>query len=224
MPSYLLPRMKQFKLIFKTGSNRYPDWTMPSEIIPAVQQQLKAYRRPETPGQPRRTPSSIVIVTEGAMESIVDRIVQSRRYLNLIFDEQFGTELFQQSEMAITDVRKPCSNEQDFNNRILSLNILIDGLRTESIRELVKTSEPREGSINVLEAFLKEQFPGYDEQIVITLRMTKKLRSKKYPIHPDRPEFARALQYFGFTRFPPDWQELWKIVLGKYLEALEKLT
>ena len=223
VPSYLLPRMKQFKLIFKTGSNKYPDWTMPPEIIPAVQQRLKAYGRPETPGQPSRALSSVVIAAEGAMDSIVDRIVENRRDLNLIFKSQLGTELFQQSEMAITDVRKPCSNEQDFNNRILSLSILIDGLQIESIRELVKTSEPRAGSINVLEAFLKEQFPGYDEQIVTTLRMIKRLRSKKYPIHPDRPELTGALQYFGFTGFPPDWQDLWKVVLGKYLDTLERL-
>jgi hypothetical protein len=219
----MLPKMKRFKLIFKTGSDRYPDWTMPPEIIPAVQQQLNAYRRPETPGQPSRTPSSVVIMVEGAMDSIVNRIVENRRHLNLIFENQFGTELFRQSEQAITDVRKPCSNEQDFNNRILNLSILIDGLQIQSIRELVKESEPREGSINVLEAFQKEQFPGYDEQILTTLRMIKRLRSKKYPIHPDHPELTKALQYFAFTKFPPDWQELWKVVLAKYLETLEKL-
>jgi hypothetical protein len=223
VPSYLLPRMKQFKLIFKTGSNKYPDWTMPSEIIPAVQQQLEAYRRPETPGQPSRTPSSVAIVAAGAIDSIVERIVESRRHLNLIFRSQFETELFRQNEQAIMDVRKPCSNEQDFNNRILSLGILIDELQIESIRELVKTSEPRAGSINVLEAFLEEQFLGYDEQIVTTLRMIKRLRSKKYPIHPDRPELAGALQYFGFTKFPLDWEELWRVMLGRYLDTLEKL-
>lgn len=223
VPSQLLPRMKRFKLIFKTGSNKYPDWTMPPEIIPAVQQQLKAYRRPETPGQPSRTPSSVVIVAAGAMDSIVERIVENRRHLNLIFKSQFETELFRQNEQAIMDVRKPCSSEQDFNNRILSLGILIDGLQVKLIRKIVKTVKFQDGSINALEAFLKEKLPGYDNQLVITLRMINRLRSKKHPVHPDRPELIEALQYFGFAKFPPDWQELWRVVLGKYLDTLEKL-
>jgi hypothetical protein len=222
-PSYLLPRMKHFKLVFKTGSNKYPDWTMPSEIIPAVQLQLKGYRRLEKPPRVRRSVDSKVIAVESAMEAILNKIVENRRALDIAFKSRFRTELFQQSESAVIDIRKPCSDEQDFNNRILSLSILIDGLQIGPIKELVKACEPHKGSINVLEAFLKEQLPGYDEQIVTTLRMIKTLRSKKYPIHPDRPELNKALRYFGFAKFPPDWQRLWEVVLGKYLESLEKL-
>jgi len=38
IPSYILPRLGPLGLVFKTGSNKYPDWTMPSEIIPVVQE------------------------------------------------------------------------------------------------------------------------------------------------------------------------------------------
>jgi hypothetical protein len=34
--------------------------------------------------------------------------------------------------------------------------------------------------------------------------MIMTLRSKKYPIHGDDPALLDALNYFGFTRIPPD--------------------
>lgn len=43
VPSYLLPRLGPLKLVFKTGSNKYPDWTMPPEIIPVVEEELLRY-------------------------------------------------------------------------------------------------------------------------------------------------------------------------------------
>jgi hypothetical protein len=44
VPSYLLPRFSPLKLVFKTGSSRYPDWTMPTEIVPVVREELIAYK------------------------------------------------------------------------------------------------------------------------------------------------------------------------------------
>lgn len=44
VPSFLLPRLAPLKLVFKTGSNRYPLWTMPTEIIPAVEEELRNYQ------------------------------------------------------------------------------------------------------------------------------------------------------------------------------------
>jgi hypothetical protein len=44
VPSYLLPRFSPLKLVFKTGSKRYPDWTMPTEIVPVVQEELTVYK------------------------------------------------------------------------------------------------------------------------------------------------------------------------------------
>lgn len=62
IPSYLLPRFRTLKLIFKTGSNRYPDWTMPAEIIPVVEAELANYeknRRP-VPKKDRTTPGVFI--------------------------------------------------------------------------------------------------------------------------------------------------------------------
>lgn len=223
VPSYHLPRMASIQLVFKTGSNKYPDWTMPPEIVPVVEQELKDYTRPATPRPTKSTVSSRVVVVEGTMEAIATEIVTKRRDINFTFMSRFGTRLFRQNEMATADIRKPCSNEEDFNNRILNLTNLLDGIRTEDVTALVIGKTPDPGSINLLEAFLEQEFPDYDTQIITNLRMINRLRSKKYPIHADTAEFMQAMRYFGCASFPPDWQDLWEAVLGKYLDTLKTL-
>ena len=222
IPSYLLPRLGPLNLVFKTGSNKYPDWTMPSEIIPVVQEELRNFKRPAQPYKIRITPNDRLLKLERDIGNLVDKIVQARRTLDLLFERKFETHLFKQSEMAINDIRKPCSNEEEFNNRIMSLALMISEIQTEKIINLIK-SKPESGSINLMEAFLNEMAPDNDISIIKNLRMIMTLRSKKYPIHRDDPVLLDALSYFGFTNIPPDWQDLWGTVLQRYLDSLEGL-
>lgn len=224
VPSYLLPRLSPLNLVFKTGSSKYPDWTMPSEIIPVVQEELRDFKRPVSRPRLKETPDIRLLRIEKETSDIVDEIVSVRRNLNLLFERSFKTWFFKQNEMAVNDIRKPCSNEEEFNNRIMSLALLISEIETQSVQELIKSSKPEPGSINILEAFLIENFPNYDKTIIKNLRVIVTLRSKKYPIHRDDPAFIDALNYFGFTELPPDWQELWEAVLQRYLESLQGLV
>ncbi len=225
VPSYLLPRFGPLKLIFKTGSNKYPDWTMPSEIIPVVKEELIAYKKSSKKEERKKFPieedaSGNILLTDRGISNIADKIVQKRREINLIFSDKFKTKLFKDNEMAILGIRKLCSNEEDFNNRILSLTTLIDEINTEELKKSV--SKTTGGSINILEAFLDDRLPNYAKSIIANLRNIVTLRSKKFPIHSDDPKFVGALRYFGFN-IPPDWGDLWEVVLKKYLECLEKI-
>jgi len=224
IPSYLLPRLGPLNLVFKTGSNKYPDWTMPSEIIPVVQEELRSFKRPARRPHPREIPNVRLLRIEKETSDIVDKIVGVRRNLNLLFERSFKTSFFKQNEMAVNDIRKPCSNEEEFNSRIMSLALLISEIETQSVLTLIKSSKSEPGSINILEAFLDENSPNYDKTIIKNLRVIITLRSKKYPIHRDDPAFIDALNYFGFTELPPDWQELWEAVLQRYLESLQGLV
>ncbi len=126
--------------------------------------------------------------------------------------------MFKENEQAINDIRKSCSNEEEFNNRIMNLATLINEME---VKKLV--SKPcKEGTINFLEAFLEEKFPSFNKSIVKNLRQIITLRSKKHPIHKDDKEFIDAVQYFELE-FPPDWQELWERALSGYLESLKGL-
>jgi len=224
VPSYLLPRFRPLNLVFKTGSNKYPDWTMPSEIIPVVQEELRSFKRPVRRPRPRETPDIRLLRIERETSVIVDKIVEARRNINLLFERNFKTRFFKQNEMAVNDIHKPCSNEEEFNNRIMSLARLISEIETQNVLKLIKSKQPEPGSINILEAFLEENFQNYDKTVIKNLRVIMTLRSKKYPIHRDDPAFIDALNYFGRTGFPPDWQELWEASMQRYLESLQGLV
>jgi len=226
VPSYLLPRFGPLKLIFKTGSNKYPDWTMPPEIIPVVKEELIAYKKSPKKAEIEKVPleedaSGNILLTDRGISNIAYKIVQKRREINLIFSNKFKTKLFKDNEMAILDIRKLCSNEEDFNNRIQSLTTLIDEIENEELKKSI--NKPVGGSINIFQAFLEDRLPNYDKSIIVNLRNIVTLRSKKFPIHHDDPKFIEALRYFGFN-FPPDWGELWEVVLKNYLDSLEKLS
>jgi hypothetical protein len=220
-PSYLLPRLQPLKLVFKTGSNKYPDWTMPPEIIPVVKEELDKFRRPVKPVT-KISFTNRLLRTQQEISDIVDEIVETRRYINQVFEHKFNTKLFKENEKAICDIRKLCSNEEEFNNRIMALALLIDQIEVDELKKKVKGTYGT-GSINLLETFLKENFPNYDKRIIQNLRQIYTLRSKKYPVHLDDKKFIEAMKYFGITTFPPDWEELWERVLRGYLESLQKL-
>lgn len=229
IPSYLLPRFASPKLIFKTGSNKYPDWTMPPEIIPVVKQELLEY---EAKGLKVAQPKEAlekdvgrkVIQAEHTQRDTVGEIVQTRSNINLISDKRYKIKLFKQNERAIMETEKPCANEEDFNNRILSLTTLIAEIETEEIKrhfEARQTSPP--GSINILETLLNKLHLPFNPSSIKNLRMIQKLRSEKFPIHSGSPEFIKALEYFGFPYPVADWQAVWETLLQKYLESLKDL-
>lgn len=128
--------------------------------------------------------------------------------------------MFKESEQAIIDMGLQCENEDDFNNRIQALSTLIDRIETNEIKKHMGCM--KKGSVNIIEEILKKEVPNYDRMIVIILRNIIKLRSKKFPIHSDDPEFIEALGYFDFT-YPPDWKRLWEKVLSEYYKSLELL-
>jgi len=230
IPSYLLPRLQPLKLVFKTGSRRYPDWTMPPEIIPVVKEELAKYKNlgkkiqvtSEETISTREEISFQVLRSDQRIAKIADEIAQKRREINLIFANKFGVKLFKDNEMAILDIRRLCANEDEFNNRIQAITTLIDEMNVEGLKKLV-ADRNLTGTINILEAFLEEHFPGYSKEIITNFRNIVRLRSKKYPIHRDDPKFIDSLKHFGFRTYPPDWGELWEVVLKKYLESLKLL-
>ena len=230
VPSYLLPRFGPLKLLFKTGSNKYPDWTMPPEIILVVNEELSTYK--ESAKKPEKAVikeeesfkdevSTQILRSDHAISNIANKIVKKRREINFIFSSNFKTKLFKENEMAILDIRRLCGNEEDFNNRIQALTTLIDEMETKELKRHINNDT--NGSINILEVFLENHIPDYDKKIIVNLRNIVTLRNKKYPIHRDDPRFIEALKYFGFQDFPPDWGELWEDILSKYIESLEKL-
>jgi hypothetical protein len=131
IPSYLLGRLGPLNLVFKTGSNKYPEWTMPSEIIPVVEEEIHDFKRPSHPSHAKRSFSENLLKQVREFDTIANGIVEARRNLNVVFESKFGTTLFTQNEMATNDLRKPCSNEEEFTiESSISRSSLTESSRT----------------------------------------------------------------------------------------------
>jgi len=225
-PSHLLPSLVPLRLVFKTGSNKYPAWTIPQETTPVVKEELLRFRevpkiRKKKPREKEPSISDRLLKLQLDIAALVDAIVEKRRNINFIFLGKYKTKFFRENEVAMTHIRKPCSSEEEFNNRIQSMAVLINEVERENLGKIVSVGQ--EGSLNLLEAILRSINPNFSPVLVKNLRNIITLRSKKFPTHADTPEFIGALRYFGFESFPPDWQELWEVVLRRYLESLELL-
>ena len=230
VPSWILPRLEPLKLVFKTGSNKYPRWTIPTEIIPVIEEELKGYQlssddkkefkraKPKRIGKEEYSLLSI----ERKLDNLVGNLVDRKREINLIFQKKFGTRFFIDNEKAIMSIKRPCSNEEEFDNRIQGLSSIIDNVEVTRIKTALKINDKRNSSINLMEILLKENEKSSYKNIIKNLRMLKILRNKKFPTHYDDGRFIEAMNNFGQQTFPPDWEVLWENVLEDTTESLKK--
>lgn len=223
VPSYLLPRLAATKLVFKTGSNKYPDWTIPSEIIHVVEDELRKYyasksRQRQPVKKIPKNPDDDLLSIERKLDGLVENLVDRKREINLISMSKFKTKFFRDNEKAIVSIKKPCSNEDDFTNRIQWLSSIIDDVETDQIRRSLNVPKVN-GSIELIDLIIDKK-KSSNINLTESLRMLKNLRNKKYPTHPDDGKFIESMKYFGQSKFPPDWEILWENVLGNTIESL----
>lgn len=120
---------------------------------------------------------------------------------------------------AIFQIAKPCRSESEFTENIAALSLLIDQINVNDIKKIV---DGKEGSINILEAFLREKFREYPSEIISNLRDIKVMRSKKFPTHPTDSRFIEVVVRLT-EKYPPNWPELYSKALEMYKDSLEKL-
>jgi hypothetical protein len=166
---------------------------------------------------------------EKELIELINEICEGRRWLRNNFHSKFGIKFLRESESSIMDLMGICENKNDFTIRILTLAYLIDDIDYKEIKEKFELSielikkQGLVGSINILEFILQNHFPNYDRKIIKNLRDIRKLR-KKYPIHPDTPEFVGTLKDWKFSTPPTDWNAVWSLALKKYLESIRVLN
>jgi len=230
VPSWILPRLEPLKLVFKTGSNKYPRWTIPTEIIPVIEEELKGYQlgsdekefKRAKPKRIAKEQESSLLSIERKLDNLVDNLVDRKREINLIFQNRFSTRFFIDNEKAIMSIKRPCSNEEEFDYRIQGLSSIIDNVEVEKTKKALKINDKVSSSINLMEFLLEENGKSSHKNIIKNLRMLKILRNKKFPTHHDDGKFIEAMNNFGQQTFPPDWEVLWENVLEGTTESLEK--
>jgi len=149
----------------------------------------------------------------------VEEIVKKRENINDLWKKKFGFKLFHPNEIAIFQIMKPCRNEEEFTNNIAALALLVDQLNVEEMKKVVGE---KEGSVNILEAFLTKNLKEFTTEIISNFRDIITLRSKKFPIHVTDTKFVEVvIRICG--KYPPAWTNLWLEVLSRYKESLDKL-
>ncbi len=233
IPSSLLSRFTVLKLVFKTGSNKYPRWEIPTEVIPVLKEELAKYQiqKPTPTRKIRINPQKFTRKQEQQsfsqdlkLDNIVSHLVDRKSEINLIFDNKFKIKFFKDNERAIINISKPCIDEDEFNTRIYWLAALItDDVETSKLKKIVKNGDGVNGSIDFIQVYLNENNITYDQDMIISLKMLRILRNKRYPTHPDDGLFLDATTYFGQSKFPLDWAVLWENVLKSITESITKL-
>jgi hypothetical protein len=95
---YLLRRLEALKLLFRTGSNRYPTWTIPPEIVLPVKVELEAFTESgeevQTRGLPPRNRKTILVQAAQpytALREVENILDQARNYVKVL-DPWLGEE------------------------------------------------------------------------------------------------------------------------------------
>jgi hypothetical protein len=160
--------------------------------------------------------------SEGLVHETVRLIVQTFDVTNSRFAARFGFPLFKIHELrASSDLARQCHSEQDFDSNVQVASCMVDWINDSGLRTAIQDKPPA-GSINALEAFLKQEFPGYDRRVIDNFRIIKSVR-KKYPTHRDSPEVLKAFEALDESYPPRDWTMAWLKLLRKFLESLNVL-
>jgi len=154
------------------------------------------------------------------IQTLVNEIVEKRRWINDLLKHKFKVNLFRQNETAVSEIQRGCKNENDFTNRIAALAVLIDDIEISKMDQ--KIGKEIQGSVSQLEAFAKKNFPKLNSECITILRDIITLRSKKMPIHKDDPKIVQVLLKWEY-RIPPNWSNLWIKALSKYRDSLVML-
>jgi len=159
---------------------------------------------------------------------LVEQIMKEQDDINLFVKTVCKNSLFEIKEGNVfLEIRRECENEQNFKNLILAISNLIDWMNNDTLLKLIKSNRPKkikkakqEGTISLLEIFLKEWDSNYDQDIIKNLRRIKKLRRK---MHGNTDDFIPALKELDINYPVSDWSRVRLKVLQSYLQSLKKL-
>lgn len=165
------------------------------------------------------TPRNIFF--ESQIFSLTESIVNKRFQINLLFKKKYEFELFGVDEKAIFTIMKACHSEEDFTYHIQALALLIEEINHVKLK-VGEGVDNNLKSVGLLSKFLDEHNIGCKENVIQPLKEIYKIRSANFPVHrTDTESVTLIINLIG--KFPPNWEELWQILLQKFERALSEL-
>lgn len=167
--------------------------------------------------EPQRTIGEII-----ETNPLADEIIQLRDNINTLFhDKHKENLLFLNEERGILNFFRAVKTEEEFTHRIASLGELIKNMNSKKLKSIVKENDDKDGSISLLEKFIKQT--GKKEfKLIEIFRNINRVR-QGFPIHTDKAGVISSLGYFGLTYPIDDYSYAWKIILMNYRDALQEL-
>lgn len=153
---------------------------------------------------------------------LADEIIQLRDNINTLFhDKHKENLLFLNEERGILNFFRVVKTEEEFTHRIASLGELIKNMNSKKLKSIVKEHDYKDGSISLLEKFIKQT--GEKEfKLIEIFRNINRVR-QGFPIHTDKAGVISSLRYFGLKYPLDDFSYAWKIILMNYKDALQEL-
>ena len=167
--------------------------------------------------EPQRTIGEII-----ETNSLADEIIQLRDNINTIFhDKHKENLLFLNEERGILNFFRVVRTEEEFTHRLASLGELIKNMNSKKLKSIVKEYDDKDGSISLLEKFIKQSGKrGF--KLIEIFRNINRVR-QGFPIHTDKAGIISSLGYLGLTYPIDDYSYAWKVILLNYRVALQEL-
>jgi len=156
------------------------------------------------------------------IEFLLGYIKKKIKSINKLMIKNYNIELFKIQEQKVWSyLHETCLDEKSFDSQINALKTIIDRINSKELKILLK-NKSKDGSVKLLELFLKENYPKYNLQIIKRLRRIITIR-KKLPIHKDTAEVKNSLAELGLPFPINNFQKTWTIILLEFIVSLREL-
>jgi hypothetical protein len=155
-------------------------------------------------------------------DKMVNLIIRKLHSLNILSRKMLGHELLANNAYLMQGLRYLCTTEPEFVFRIASIASIIDNLADKDGISTNLKNKPPEGSINLIQSFLREKNVNAERSIRI-FRNLHHLRSKISPIHMGDYETIDILNDLDIPYPIVDWIDAGEKCLRYFLESLDLL-
>ncbi len=156
-----------------------------------------------------------------------DRVADEMDFINLVFKDVCNKRVVKLSQArSVAGLYGDCKSEEDFMHKVAVISDIISNTSVKSFLSKERISDletnKRTGSINELEAFLSERFPGFEESIVLNLRNIQKIRNS-FPIHSRSMNLINSFNEL-YIEYPPlNWNDAYLKVLFSFWQSFREL-
>jgi len=169
----------------------------------------------------KQSESNVQIDEKKEKKFIVFEIIEKIDSINLLMEMHYKIKLFDIQENKVwNELSELCQNKKDFLLNIKSISNLIDWVNIKKLKNLLKVP-PKDGSINYLEVFLKENYLNYDLNIIKRLRRIIKIRIMF--VHKVTPESINAIKELSENYPDINYKKLWHKILLDFYASLRQL-